>query len=66
MARNVNVNYCSIPERPGRKTVYDFDHAEGSRGLAGLLAYINEKGYELVTVTQDGSDYTVFFRRPAP
>ena len=54
------------PERPARKMVYDFDKVKGTKGLAVILASINLNGFDLITVTQDGFDYTVFFRRPAP
>lgn len=59
----------TIPERvpvPGRrlKCVYDYDVCNGSDDLSQMLLYINDNGFDLVNVTQDGSGaYTVFFRR---
>lgn len=50
--------------RPSK--VHDFEVCYGAGGLAQSLRYINDCGYEIISVTQNGTEYTVVFRRPAP
>lgn len=45
--------------------LYDYALCEDFRELEKSLQAINESGYQLVSVTQNGWMYTVFFRRPA-
>ena len=47
-----------------RQCIYDFEICDGFYQLKALIATINEKGYTLVSVTQQEHVYTVFFRRP--
>lgn len=44
--------------------VTDFQQCTGEDGLKKILSGIDRLGYWLVAVTQNGEDYTVFFRRP--
>lgn len=41
----------------------DFEICDGTEELFRIFHHINRYGYELVTVTQCGDMYTVFFRR---
>lgn len=50
------VNY--VPLR-----VYDFELCNGVDALKQCLAKINYHGFDVVGFTQDGSCYTVLFRR---
>lgn len=43
--------------------MYDFELCVGFRELKETVRQINENGYALVAVTQNGEGYTVFFRR---
>ena len=53
--------------RPKRACyLYDFVRCVGDDELEQLIQTINENGYDLVSVTQKGDTYTVFFRRYAP
>lgn len=45
--------------------LYDFELCEGLTEMRDAMRSINQSGYELVTVTQCGDLYTVFFRRTA-
>lgn len=45
--------------------IYDFELCEGVEGLKRTMDYINRHGYDLISVTQSGDVYTVFFRRRA-
>ena len=47
--------------RPKPKSRYDFEQCLGVVELANTLQEINEFGCRLITVTQDGGIYTVFF-----
>lgn len=51
---------------PMRKHVTDFERCADTAELADTLRCIDDNGYYMSGVTQDGSGvYTVFFRRPA-
>lgn len=45
--------------------VYDFQICHGQRALRTTIDYINRHGYDIVAVSQNATDYTVFFRRRA-
>lgn len=45
--------------------VYDFELCEGIRALEKTIDAVNRHGYDIVSVTQFGDEYTVFFRRRA-
>lgn len=49
-----------------RKYLYDFIRCSGDEELEQAIQTINQNGYDLVSVTQRGDMYTVFFRRYAP
>lgn len=53
------------PEDVRKRCVFDFEICYGSGGLAQTLRYVNDFGYEVISVTQNGTEYTVVFRRPA-
>lgn len=53
------------PEDARKRFVFDFEICYGSGGLAQTLRYVNDFGYEILSVTQNGTEYTVVFRRPA-
>jgi hypothetical protein len=46
--------------------LYVFVRCVGDDELEQIIQTINENGYDLVSVTQNGDTYTVFFRRYAP
>lgn len=45
--------------------VYDFELCDGIGALKKALEAVNCHGYDIVSVTQSGNVYTVFFRRRA-
>lgn len=45
--------------------IYDFEVCVGVEGLKQIMDDINYHGYDLISVTQSGEIYTVFFRRRA-
>lgn len=45
--------------------IYDFTQCDGIKALAAVIDIINRSGYTLVSVTQFGHTYTVFFQRAA-
>ena len=44
--------------------VTDFQQCVGEASLKEVIAGIDRLGYWLIAVSQSGSTYTVFFRRP--
>lgn len=52
------------PEDARKRCVFDFEICYGPGGLAHLLRYVNDFGYEVISVTQNGTEYTVVYRRP--
>lgn len=55
--------YGPEPELP--RTVCDFEVCYSEDDLAAVMQYINHDGYRVLSVTQNGEKYTVFFSRPA-
>ena len=45
--------------------LYDYEVCQSERRLRKVIDTINHRGYDLISVTQDGDVYTVFFRRRA-
>lgn len=45
--------------------IYDFEMCVGVEELKETMDVINHHGYDLISVTQSGEVYTVFFRRRA-
>lgn len=61
------------PKRPvvvgpnflGSWFIYNFEVCNGVEALKSAMEQINRHGYDVVSVTQAGRVYTVFFRRRA-
>ena len=51
------------PEDVRKRQIYDFEICYGAGGLASTLRHINDFCYEVISVTQNGTEYTVVFRR---
>lgn len=45
--------------------IYDFELCDGIGALTKTIEAVNRHGYDIVSVTQSGDVYTVFFRRRA-
>lgn len=57
-----------MPEAANRSrhaVLYDFELCVGVDELKETIGVINDRGYDLVSVTQYEEVFTVFFRRPA-
>lgn len=52
----------SVEHLPMPRTFCDFELCVGTDELKRTLHNINYSGFDLITVTQDGDVYTVFFR----
>lgn len=53
------------PESLDRR-VYDYTECDGPAALASVIRYFNEKGMSIISVTQKGDQYKVFFQKGAP
>ena len=51
-----------MARKPGWVT--DYQHCTGDASLKAVLSGIDRLGYRVVSVTQSGDAYTVFFERP--
>ena len=51
------------PEDVRKRQVFDFEVCAGREGLRDALRIINYCGYDVISVTQNGTEYTVVFRR---
>ena len=51
------------PEGRADRFVFDFEICRGVDGLRDALQTINFCGYAVISVTQNGTEYTVVFRR---
>ena len=51
------------PEGRADRFVFDFEICRGVDGLRDALQTINFCGYAVISVTQNGPEYTVVFRR---
>lgn len=51
------------PEDARKRQIYDFKICYGAGGLASTLRHINDFGCEVISVTKNGTEYTVVFRR---
>ena len=59
------LTYAVLVSTP-KKRIIDFERCADTEELATALRCINDNGYYMIGVTQDGAGtYTVFFRRPA-
>lgn len=50
---------------PPLRMVYDYQFCVEDEELEATIREINDRGYKLISVTQYGETYTVFFGRPA-
>lgn len=50
---------------PPLRMVYDYQFCVGDDELQATIREINDRGYKLISVTQCGETYTVFFGRSA-
>lgn len=48
---------------PLRSSFYDYTECDGIAPLEAAIRYINENGLKLISVTQNGDQYKVFFQR---
>ncbi len=48
---------------PLRSSFYDYTECDGIASLEAAIRHINENGLKLISVTQNGDQYKVFFRR---
>lgn len=64
-----DAGYGPLPKIPRKVSppvyVHDFELCRNPQDLMRVLKNINNRGYIVVSVTQDSADvYTIFFRRP--
>lgn len=57
--------FKAMPPPPPLRIVYDYQFCVEDEELEATIREINDRGYTLISVTQYGETYTVFFRRPA-
>ncbi len=54
-----------VSEHARQRAFYDYTECDGIASLEAAIRYINENGLKLISVTQNGDQYKVFFRRIA-